>query len=69
MAGLDTGLPVRLLRGPVRSLLKGERPEQPRILPAITRRGKAILCRITGTPLSGSDQSIEGVLLLMEGVR
>lgn len=42
LLGLDTGLPVRLLRGPVRWLLKGERPEQSLILPAIARRGKAI---------------------------
>lgn len=64
--GLDIGLPVEQLRTPVRALLNGDDEAQPLVLDAITRRGRAIQCRITCTPLVGSEQRVDGVILLME---
>jgi two-component system CheB/CheR fusion protein len=64
--GLDIGLPVAQLRSPVRSLLNGDESEKDIILDAITRRGKAIQCRITCRPLIGSEKRADGVILLME---
>jgi two-component system CheB/CheR fusion protein len=64
--GLDIGLPVERLRSPVRSLLNGRSSEREIILEAITRRGKAIQCRIICAPLRGSGNGVDGVILLME---
>jgi two-component system CheB/CheR fusion protein len=64
--GLDIGLPVEQLRSPVRSLLNGGSAEREIILNAITRRGKAIQCRIICAPLKGSGDGVDGVILLME---
>jgi two-component system CheB/CheR fusion protein len=36
------------------------------MLEAVNRRGKAIQCRVTCTPLSGSNKDIYGGVLLME---
>jgi len=66
--GLDIGLPVEQLRTPVRALLNGDAPDQEMTLSAITRRGRAIQCRVTCTPLRGSGQRVDGVILLMEEV-
>jgi two-component system CheB/CheR fusion protein len=64
--GLDIGLPIEQLRSPVRALLNGDTTEREITLNAITRRGKAIRCRITCTPLIGSERRVDGVILLME---
>jgi PAS domain S-box-containing protein len=66
--GLDIGLPVEQLRSPVRALVNGEGTERTLILSAITRRGKAIQCRITCTLLFGAGEVIDGVILLMEAL-
>jgi hypothetical protein len=38
------------------------------ILPATSRRGKAIECRVTITALRERDRSVGGIILLMEEV-
>jgi two-component system CheB/CheR fusion protein len=63
---LDIGLPVEQLRTPVRAVLGGRATFQEAILDATNRRGKAIQCRITCTPLVGVDGEAQGVILLME---
>jgi two-component system CheB/CheR fusion protein len=63
---LDIGLPVEQLRTPVRAVLGGRATFQEVILDATNRRGKAIQCRITCTPLVGVDGEAQGVILLME---
>jgi two-component system CheB/CheR fusion protein len=63
---LDIGLPVEKLRAPVRAVLNNRAEFQDIMLEATNRRGKAIRCRITCTPLVGTGRDTQGVILLME---
>ena len=63
---LDIGLPVDELIAPIRSALSGESTTVE--VKATSRRGKAMLCRITSSPLRADDGQIGGVILLMEEV-
>jgi two-component system CheB/CheR fusion protein len=65
---LNIGLPVELLRGPVRSCLSGELDYQEVRLDAINRRGMRIQCRVTCTPLMDPDGGRQGAILLMDEV-
>ncbi|PSF37848.1 chemotaxis protein CheR [Aphanothece hegewaldii CCALA 016] len=64
---LDIGLPVDPILQPIRNCLASlsYEPEEV-ILNAINRRGKAIKCRVTFTPLVDNRQTIQGAILLME---
>jgi len=62
----DIGLPVEKLKVPVKSCLDGREEYQEVVLDARNRRGKAIQCRVTCTPLMGMEKDIRGVILLME---
>ena len=64
--GLDIGLPVADLRGPVREVMNGSQDRAQLILPATSRRGRAVECKVSVTPLRGVDQSPAGVILFME---
>jgi len=66
LLSLDIGLPVEPLRSPMRSVLQGTSKFQEVILEATNRRGRALQCRITCTPLIGIGDDIQGVILLME---
>jgi len=66
LLGLDIGLPVERLRTPIRSLLNDDSAQREIILDAVTRRGRAIHCRVTCTRLLGLGDGIDGVILLME---
>jgi two-component system CheB/CheR fusion protein len=66
--GLDIGLPVAELRQPVRDALSGADNQRELTLPAMNRRGRSIHCRISVAPLRQPDQSIRGVILLMDDV-
>jgi two-component system CheB/CheR fusion protein len=63
---LDMGLPVEQLRSPLRAVMNGEVESQDVMLDAVNRRGKAIRCRVTCTPLSDSNKEVHGGVLLME---
>jgi len=65
---LDLSLPVEQLKTPIRAMLAGESISQELTLDAVNRRGKAIKCRVTCTPLAGAgkEKEIEGAVLLME---
>ncbi|GAP99330.1 CheR family methyltransferase [Leptolyngbya sp. NIES-2104] len=64
---LDIGLPVAQLRQPIRDCLAGSPNGAIEIvLDAINRRGRGICCRVTCTPLIGTDLEIQGVILVME---
>ncbi|MDX2231371.1 MAG: PAS domain-containing protein [Leptolyngbyaceae cyanobacterium bins.349] len=64
---LDIGLPVEQLRQPIRLCLAGANESGSElILDAVNRRGRKIQCRVSSTPLVGSQSQIQGAILLME---
>jgi two-component system CheB/CheR fusion protein len=63
---LDIGLPTSQLRASIRACLSGEAEYAPAVLTATNRRGKAITCKVTGSPLVGQGKEVRGVILLME---
>jgi two-component system CheB/CheR fusion protein len=66
LLNLDIGLPVRRLEGPIQGLLHGESKDEEVELDAVNRRGRALRCRVSCTPLgSDKDGGVPGVVLLM----
>ncbi|MDQ2764390.1 MAG: PAS domain-containing protein [Pseudomonadota bacterium] len=65
---LDIGLPVDQLRPLVRACLAGESKVDQIVLDATNRRGKAIRCHVTCTPLYEKAGVVRGALLLAEEV-
>ena len=65
LLNLDIGLPVERLKPALRSCLSGESAYQEIVLEATNRRGKAIICRVTCTPMTDGD-AISGVILVMD---
>jgi two-component system, chemotaxis family, CheB/CheR fusion protein len=63
--GLDIGLPVGDLHGPVRDVLGGQGYREI-VVPATSRKGKSFQCRVSVSPLTGLDSALTGVILLME---
>ena len=63
---LDIGLPTGQLRSLIRRTLAGETGPHEVVLPAVNRRGRTILVRVAGSPLSGADGASAGAILLME---
>jgi two-component system, chemotaxis family, CheB/CheR fusion protein len=66
--GLDIGLPVADLRQPIREVLNGQQERATATLPATSRRGRAIECKVSVTPLRGTERDPVGVLLFMEEI-
>ena len=65
LQSLDIGLPVERLKESLRALLEsGEIADE--VLPARTRRGKEVECRVRMQPLRQADGAIYGALVLME---
>ncbi|HKA34637.1 MAG TPA: CheR family methyltransferase [Candidatus Binatia bacterium] len=62
---LDIGLPVEKLRGLIRPCLAGDSNHNEIVLDATNRRGKAIQCRVTCSPLTGPNKTAQGVIILM----
>jgi two-component system CheB/CheR fusion protein len=63
---LDIGLPIRQLEKPLQEVLSGTAKSQELVLQAHDRRGKAIQCALTCTPLVDSEKnSGAGVVVLM----
>ncbi|MFL5574676.1 MAG: CheR family methyltransferase [Gemmatimonadaceae bacterium] len=65
---LDIGLPAEQLKPPIRSVLSGEADIQTLTIPATNRRGKAIECRVTVSPLAGAGRETRGVIFVMEAL-
>ncbi|MHB8629923.1 MAG: CheR family methyltransferase [Aggregatilineales bacterium] len=65
---IEIGLPVEQLRGSIRLCLSGESKDEEMTLDAINRRGKAIRCQVTCTPLRSDGNGIFGVIIIMEAV-
>jgi two-component system, chemotaxis family, CheB/CheR fusion protein len=66
LLNLDIGLPVEQLQKPLRACLGGQSGHVEAILDATNRRGRAMRCRITVTPLAGTASEVQGAILLME---
>jgi two-component system CheB/CheR fusion protein len=66
---LDIGLPVDRIKPALRASLQGDHPTFELTVPATNRRGRAIRCRVSGTPLlDGASNGARGVILFMEDV-
>jgi two-component system CheB/CheR fusion protein len=63
---LDIGLPVDQLRGMIRACLNDGGDPRDLVVNAINRRGKAIQCRVSCSPLLAPNKQRQGVILLME---
>ena len=63
---LDNGLPTDQLRPAIRACLNGDGELSEVTLSATNRRGKAIECRVTSTPLFGPAKETRGVILMMD---
>jgi two-component system CheB/CheR fusion protein len=63
---LDIGLPVEQLKGPIRRTFQDDGVRAEVTLPATTRRGKPIECRVTALPLAVNAGEVTGVILLMQ---
>ena len=68
LLNLDIGLPVKELRNVIRPCLTGDADHQEVELDAVNRRGKAIRCRVTCTPLLVPGNKRQGVILIMEEI-
>jgi two-component system CheB/CheR fusion protein len=66
LLNLDIGLPVERLRPALKACLAGDSAIEQVVLEAVNRRGKTIRCTVTCTPLMGSQNEVQGVILLME---
>src|SRR5262249_53686254 len=62
---LDIGLPTDRLRPAMRACLSSASEHEESVIAATNRRGRAISCRVTCTPL-GSGREVRGVILMME---
>jgi two-component system CheB/CheR fusion protein len=67
LLNLDIGFPAEKLRGPLRAALAGE-DAQPLTVQATNRRGRAIRCRASLSPLGGDHATPRGAILHMEVV-
>jgi two-component system CheB/CheR fusion protein len=66
LLGLDIGLPVEQLKHPIRLVLDEKSDSEEKLLKAINRRGKSILCRVTIIPFTAGGKDSHGVVLVME---
>jgi two-component system CheB/CheR fusion protein len=63
---LDIGLPISELAPALRSVLAGDEAQQAVTVEAVNRRGKRIRCRVTSSPLLGTQREIRGLILITE---
>lgn len=63
---LDIGLPVEHIKGLMRNILTEKAERETRILNATNRRGKALRCQVTCTPLRNAERKTQGVVIFME---
>ena len=69
LMNLDIGLPVELLRQPIRAqLADAEQAPQAVVLDAVNRRGRAVRVRVTLTHIRDRDDSMPAAMLVMEVV-
>jgi two-component system CheB/CheR fusion protein len=66
LLGLDIGLPIEHLTQQLLECLNGTRTFSEVQVDATNRRGRAIQCRVTCSPLLGAQQEVRGVIIIME---
>jgi two-component system, chemotaxis family, CheB/CheR fusion protein len=62
---LDIGLPIDQVRPALRAALSGENGTQSTVIQATNRRGRAVICRVTCSPLLDSDKTLRGVIMVV----
>ena len=62
---LDIGLPIDQVRPALRAAMSGENGTQTSVIQATNRRGRAVTCRVTCTPLLDSDKTLRGVIMVV----
>lgn len=62
---LDIGLPVEVLRAPVRAVLADASDRREMTVPAINRRGRSVDVTVNVAPLAVNATEQHGVLLVM----
>jgi two-component system, chemotaxis family, CheB/CheR fusion protein len=63
---LDIGLPVDQVRPALRQAMSSEDGARTTMVEATNRRGRLIRCRVTCSPLVGSDNGVRGVIVVVE---
>jgi two-component system CheB/CheR fusion protein len=63
---LDIGLPLELLKTPLRGVMDGRVAMEDPVLPAVNRRGRAIHCRVAVSPLVSARGEIRGAVIVIE---
>ncbi len=63
---LDIGLPVERMKGALRAVLDGRSEGETLMLDAVNRRGRAITCEVTITPLVAAGQDARGAVIVVE---
>jgi hypothetical protein len=64
--GLDIGLPADQIRPALRQAMSAEDGSRTTMVDATNRRGRPVRCRVTCSPLAGSDKSVRGVIVVVE---
>ena len=63
---LDIGLPIEQVRPALRQAMSAENGSRTTMVDATNRRGRPVRCRVTCSPLVGNDQSVRGVIVVVE---
>ncbi len=63
---LDIGLPFEKLRVLIRACLIGDSLHEETTVDATNRKGKAIKCRVTCSPIVAANKERQGTILMME---
>ena len=63
--GLDIGLPIEQLRHTILACLNSDSESLETAVQATNRRGKAIRCKVTCSPLRGAND-VQGVILMVD---
>ena len=66
LLSLDIGLPLEELKPALRACLAGGSTPEGFSLDATTRRGKAIRCQVTCTPMANGEGPVGGIILVMD---
>jgi two-component system, chemotaxis family, CheB/CheR fusion protein len=65
LLNLDIGLPLDQVLPALRAAMSGENGTQTSVIQATNRRGRAVTCRVTCSPLLDSDKTLRGVIMVV----